>query len=332
MNRQLSELVDAGKGVAIILVVIGHVPGRLEHAPPFLQASKDIIYLFHMPLFMCLAGVASGFTSARLVSLPDYAGFVWRKFERLMVPYCTLSVAYFVLQWVAQSFMHFKRPIDLQLILTAFVDPGLGPMGPLWFLYVLFEVSVLYYALEMVVKSPGLWCVVSVALVSVSWPQMFGIASTFHLLPFFALGRLCCEHAILEKWNPWIGLVTTSLVFCAASHLATPLVSQPYVSLLIAAAGSFACLSAVRLIQGFGRHHLLALIGRYSMAIYVLHLLVLVLFFRLNWYLNGADMPLLGTVSVALGGFFIPITLVERGIAKSRLLTTLLLGKPVRTG
>ena len=69
--------IDFAKGVAIILVVLGHVntPSRLQ----------DFIYMFHMPFFFMTAGF--------LLNLSKWGGaenfrpFAAKLFNRLFVPF-----------------------------------------------------------------------------------------------------------------------------------------------------------------------------------------------------------------------------------------------------
>lgn len=329
-NKQLSELIDATRGLAIILVVIGHIPGRAQDAIPFLQVSRDIIYLFHVPLLFLLSGFSTGFSSSKVESLYDCGGYIGKRFRRLFVPYLVLSIFYFVLQWVAQSFVSFKRPIGARLFLDILSYPELGPMGPLWFLYVLFEVSILYVGLKLLARSAWLCLAISVILAYLSWPERFGLASAFYHLPFFVLGRLCYERSALEGWNPWAGLVMTSLVFWFLGSLAGAFPPQLNLSLLTAFAGCFVSVSLVRILQNHQWHQFLAMTGRYAMAIYVLHMLIITVAFHLIVRLSGTGISVVGMGLMFLGALLFPMAFVKYGIGQSKLLTHLVLGTPVR--
>lgn len=50
-------LFDNIKGILIILVVLGHVAHPVHNDNPVLSAAFDIIYLFHMPLFVFMSGL-----------------------------------------------------------------------------------------------------------------------------------------------------------------------------------------------------------------------------------------------------------------------------------
>lgn len=53
---------DLAKGTAIVLVVIGHVVSRNNYAPgaEWYLDMRALVYLFHMPMFMALSGMALG--------------------------------------------------------------------------------------------------------------------------------------------------------------------------------------------------------------------------------------------------------------------------------
>lgn len=59
--RERVDWIDTAKGIAILLVVVGHVGGYTgKYSIPEYQRWIDyavwLIYTFHMPLFFCLSG------------------------------------------------------------------------------------------------------------------------------------------------------------------------------------------------------------------------------------------------------------------------------------
>lgn len=77
MQRLISF--DIAKAICIILVVIGHyVPG---YSPQWYVGVHDVIYTFHMPLFM----FASGFIYMATKKDIQYKNFLLKKVKRLMV-------------------------------------------------------------------------------------------------------------------------------------------------------------------------------------------------------------------------------------------------------
>ena len=94
---------DIMKGIAILLVVLGHsVPDQASASgiasyPLYLM--RTIIYSFHMPVFFFVAGY--------FMHIPLKEGFnkfVKDKFIRLMVPYFTIGLLYFPFKLALSKF------------------------------------------------------------------------------------------------------------------------------------------------------------------------------------------------------------------------------------
>ncbi len=92
--KQRIYYIDCIKGLAILLVVMGHVIGNWYDD---FYALKDndiddqlllfnIIYSFHMPLFMFCSGLFQPVIT-RDQSIKSVLGIVWRRFKVLMIPY-----------------------------------------------------------------------------------------------------------------------------------------------------------------------------------------------------------------------------------------------------
>ena len=78
-RSRVSEL-DRAKGLAIVLVVIGHVvAGDPPAGNAWYVTLKTLIYKFHMPFFMFLSGAVFGLTHRPLRSGADYARLMWKR-------------------------------------------------------------------------------------------------------------------------------------------------------------------------------------------------------------------------------------------------------------
>lgn len=84
MKRYLNF--DVAKAICIILVVLGHY--FPDSSPSWYVCFRDVIYSFHMPLFM-FASVFVYIATKR--EDETYIKFVTKKFKRLMLPYFTTS-------------------------------------------------------------------------------------------------------------------------------------------------------------------------------------------------------------------------------------------------
>lgn len=124
-NRRL-DYIDEIRGIAIILVVIGHAI-QVLYAPGVFDENMlfKIIYSFHMPLFMCISGYVSGYHQQ-----PLSAKSLCLRLKSLMVPFMVWA---FINSIIREEF-----PKEFVKTLI-YVDNGL------WFLWVLGLITILFY-------------------------------------------------------------------------------------------------------------------------------------------------------------------------------------------
>ncbi|MFD8730229.1 acyltransferase family protein [Streptomyces sp. NPDC059611] len=178
---------DNAKYLAIVLVAIGHAweplpSGRL------VEAAYTLIYTFHMPVFILIAGYFSRGFELR----PDR---VWKLITSLLVPYLIFEVLYTV-------FQRLTRDPDYSLSL-------LSPYWLLWFLPALFFWR-LSTPVWQAVRAPVLvaLAIAAVATVSPAADGSLPIQRTLQFLPFYVLGlRLGPQHFALVR-RTWVRVVS----------------------------------------------------------------------------------------------------------------------------
>ncbi len=80
--------IDRAKGLAILLVVFGHLVARQgPTGVGWYDPLRIGIYLFHMPLFMYLSGYVAFMSGAARAPLSGWPAFVRRRAVRLLVPF-----------------------------------------------------------------------------------------------------------------------------------------------------------------------------------------------------------------------------------------------------
>lgn len=178
------EWVDVAKGLGIVLVVAGHVIGGLIDAnvvpeADWFRPGLLAIYLFHMPLFFLLSGL---FIVVRIDRGQDRflreigRGIVW--------PYFLWGFLQTLVAYLASSYTNI--PIHD-------VWPELGkmfthPPAQFWFLYGLLVAQILALIVVPRIGAPG-FLVLSLILFCADLdavPPIFD--TTSRMLPFFALG------------------------------------------------------------------------------------------------------------------------------------------------
>lgn len=166
-----NETIDVMKGIAIILVILGHVVIRIDGMESWLGI---FIWSFFMQVFF----VVSGFLSYGKTS----DNWIGRRFLMLMIPY-------FV--WMTFRYFFFDEGGNILVYLSnVAVDPSLG----LWFIYVLFECSLVFYFSK---GNPWIMLLVITVLnlilicfVHSSYYQLFGCRAVSWWGLFFVIGSL----------------------------------------------------------------------------------------------------------------------------------------------
>lgn len=270
MKNRIS-FVDGCKGLAIVLVVYGHVTGGLESGGVLKSGSAFIalrswLYLFHMPVFFLLSGLVAPRAVGRSLS-----AFVAGKVRTLVYPYVVWTGIYLVAQLLMARFAN--NPPDPAKAARFLWEPyGYG----LWFLYCLFLISLWFHVLTLTRLSRWPMLAVALALHLAAWINVFSFWPIFNTAMlnfiFFALGAVFHQHLIeaMAKINPvtavmggigLLGLMT--VLHWLAGGTALPLI------LLFALPGIAGLLL---LAKGLGPlNGLFSALGLYSLEIYLGH-------------------------------------------------------------
>lgn len=178
------DWVDIAKGLAIIFTIIGHtiiVKGIFENG------IRGAIYSFHMPLFFSLAGVT--FKTSSTVKQCLYK--MWKSFKQLIIP----AVLVFIVRSVLIHGLIPVKSILKSIFWASGVDGnGFAAVGMVWFLFVMFEVRLLYDIVCFIVKNHRYIVVfgltfLGILLGKICWlPQSLDVA--FAVMMFFVGGAV----------------------------------------------------------------------------------------------------------------------------------------------
>jgi len=262
------QFLDAARGLAIFLVVIGHVVAReLPEGNDWYGYLKEVIYRFHMPLFMVLTGMSFALSLPRFSSWPQVAAFSARRAERLLIAYVAFGVLILAGKLAAAHFIHVDNPAhgDLDDVSRLLLIPAESVAGFLWFIYVLSVYLLTVPALfQLIGRRPVLLLVAGLALNLAPWPELFMLDEVVYYLPFFAGGMALWMWR--EHWER-AGVVafglTTALFLTLAFSLAAP-------KWLVGALSVLPVLWTMRRLPAAWQDRL-AWIGRASLTIYLIN-------------------------------------------------------------
>lgn len=191
------EWVDVLKGIAIILVVIGHNSDR-DHLRFYW------IYGFHMPLFFFLSGYVFHMKTG-----VDFNTFVSKKFQSLIVPYIVFSG---ISIWLYCTFIN----TSLQVLKTFWFASRIEMGGEtpyntsLWFLPSLFLIEVYFFVLERNISNVYLKAALILAtsvtgfmLTQKSVALPLSLDWSMYYLLYFVLGNIIRKHTDKIQ-NVWL--------------------------------------------------------------------------------------------------------------------------------
>ncbi len=133
-NRLL--FIDKALGIAIILVVYGHILFRETESLNWFHISEKFIYHFHMSLFMCLSGYIAflSASSKALMCRKNFLDFQKRKFRKFFPVYVIFSI----FSMLTDVFYFHKSFNELSnSIYSFFFSPVNSSAEFVWYIYVL---------------------------------------------------------------------------------------------------------------------------------------------------------------------------------------------------
>ncbi len=138
-QKKFYEEINIARGIIVLFVVLGHsfpyIDVNLFNFPS--KWIYNICYSFHMAAFFFLSGFVSiqNWFDIKI----SFGDFIKKKVKRLLVPYFTFSIFTLVLKILGKSLNSEK------FIMVRSIFIGESPNESLWFLWVLFWISIIAY-------------------------------------------------------------------------------------------------------------------------------------------------------------------------------------------
>jgi len=271
-NRIIS--LDIAKAICIILIVVGHyIP---DNSPQWYRLIHDMIYTFHMPLFM----FASGYVYIATKKDIGYGSFLIKKIKRLMIPYITTSIMVISIKMLMQGGLSVEDPVTWRSYLKMFYLPEAGDF--LWFIWALWWMFVLL----PLFKTKGsrtilfLICLI-IHYIPMTLPKEFCITQCKNMLVFFTLGIFAFENTYMFKFIKEysinkVTLAIVTFVICEYLYFSTigSDLLRTTLKILLPYIGIFFIIEISKFICKYckiDKNHILMIVSMSSYIIYLFH-------------------------------------------------------------
>jgi fucose 4-O-acetylase-like acetyltransferase len=197
VNRKRLLDVDMAKGLAIFLVVFGHVfINKVPAGQEWYSLLNPVIYKFHMPFFMFITGLITFYTSGRIDTISDYFSYVRKKFIRFMPAYLLFAVVVWLGKFLFAMFADVERPVTgMGDFLAVLIQPRHSHCGSLWYVYVCFiYFMIIPIMLKLVKQRIELLLIFALAIHFVPGTSYFAMEQVFEYMFVFLLGGYAACH------------------------------------------------------------------------------------------------------------------------------------------
>ena len=200
MAQERNQLLDATKGVAIILVVLGHSIQQyagLDNRTALDIGFERFIISFHMPLFMLISGYLFYFSLQRHSEID----IVKKRIKMFALPILTMAVIKH-LRW---NVFHF----EISSFITGFPT---SLFNSLWFFWAMIIITMFVCVVHKYFKSHWAGYVVAI-VITLSLPNVYPLRAYVHLLPVFLLGYLAASDKVKNALGGGKPIVVQSVLF-----------------------------------------------------------------------------------------------------------------------
>lgn len=274
-SDQRIQWVDIAKGIAILLMIIGHeIPGG--------SRLYALIFSFHMPLFFIL----SGYTSKKVANWNTFLSKTKKSFYRIWLLAIVMIVINTVLQFTFWGHFNLLEMLVKGMVWGSNIPAkGIGNVGVMWFLIVFFWAKMLFSLLLMTMSEREIGiCLLGLSFISYLISSHFWLIQGWNIVPFAALfmwggyvARNSYQLIQPTKWRyPFILVATILWAFLVLKNIHIELAVRLYpffiVSIIEAFAGAMiCCLVAQKLVKIEIIRKIFEPIGKHTLALLCIH-------------------------------------------------------------
>jgi fucose 4-O-acetylase-like acetyltransferase len=322
-GRDYLHDVTIAKGLAIFLVVFGHiVTGPPPQGNEWYNVIRTALYAFHMPFFIYLSGYIFFYTDSPGRARANFGAFVVRRAERLLVPFLLFGLLIIAGKHAARHFIHVDNVAENAVtdIFNLFWFTENSAAKSVWYVFVLFEITIFAILALRIVRSPLFWMLLALPLswILIIWMYIPGaphLMTPVLYLDRFVLyvGYFFAGGVAIAHREKWVAMIDRHLWWFWALFIVT-LVSTRIagifmLSLIACGLTSMPALHGLCRRVWMQRSRLLEILGKYSFSIYLLNTIGIglakgILFQFMSW--NGPRFLVFLPVLLA-GGLIGPV-------------------------
>lgn len=308
--------IERAKGLAIILVVIGHlISGDPPPGDEWYVTFRNAIYEFHMPFFMYLSGFVFFLANAQNALAFGYVPYVGRRARRLLVPFFVFGVLVVFGKVIAGRFLHVDNvPESLVTgLMHLLIGTSASAARSVWYVYVLFvycAVTPLLWAIFR--RHMWLLCFAALAIYISPESDLLYLDRIGRFYVFFVFGGVVALHreVAMDLFGRFFAFwccafVGSFFIFWPPSPASAP----GLVSFLLIGGFSIPVLHQFVRLRVFERDWLLLSLGSFAFVIYLFNTIFIGLTkgVLLKIVPFTADYFLLSLAVIFLGGVLLPI-------------------------
>lgn len=330
-NKRI-EWVDYLKAFACFLVVLGHLiqslqKANIDHHMNITNFINWFIYLFHMPLFMCVSGFLYC-KSKREFSWKWYKEFELKKFINLVIPYFTFYLIFLGINVIFASSVNSVKGMN------ELIGMFNNPMPPYWFLYALLSIFIVVPILDHIFKNNKkavfvLFIILRIISIFLK-TNIYFIDSVMSYALYFYLGVFINENSKFEKKKCTLINIFSIIIYIIMSiiyyrhKMLCSKVLTGLINIVFAISGILICINIFRMINS---PKILNTFKKYTFQIYLTHT-IFAAGIRIVLLKLGVTNYFIQFIIGLIGGIYVPVIM---SIISDKIKYTNIFFYPVKT-